>query len=37
LKTVTEGRSRRVPARAIAEYVALLMEEAGVGIDGQAA
>jgi excisionase family DNA binding protein len=30
LKTVKEGRTRLVPAAAIAEYVDLLMREAGV-------
>jgi len=29
LRTVTVGKSRRVPANAIAEYVALLEREAG--------
>ena len=29
LRTVSEGRSRRIPASAIAEYVALLEREAG--------
>lgn len=29
LRTVKEGRSRRVPATAIADYVALLEREAG--------
>jgi excisionase family DNA binding protein len=29
LKTVTEGRTRLVPASAIADYVALLEREAG--------
>ncbi|MGY4766492.1 helix-turn-helix domain-containing protein [Kribbella sp. CWNU-51] len=29
LRTVTEGRARRVPASAIAEYVALLERESG--------
>lgn len=31
LRTVKEGRSRRVPASAIAEYVALLEREAAQG------
>lgn len=30
LKTVKEGRSRFVPAKAINDYVSLLMEESGV-------
>ena len=29
LRTVSEGRSRRIPASAIADYVALLEREAG--------
>jgi excisionase family DNA binding protein len=33
LRTVTQGRSRLVPARAIAEYVELLMSESGVDYD----
>jgi excisionase family DNA binding protein len=37
LKTVTEGRSRLIPATAITEYVELLIREAGGGDDGQAA
>jgi excisionase family DNA binding protein len=37
LKTVKEGRSRRVPALAVAEYVSLLMHEAGVVSNDQAA
>ncbi|MET9310764.1 helix-turn-helix domain-containing protein [Kribbella sp. NPDC003505] len=37
LKTVKEGRSRRVPALAVAEYVSLLMDEAGVVSNDQAA
>lgn len=31
LRTVTEGRARRVPATAIAEYVALLERETQTG------
>ncbi|MFD7085381.1 helix-turn-helix domain-containing protein [Streptomyces sp. NPDC059918] len=31
LRTVTEGRTRLVPASAIADYVALLEREAGAG------
>lgn len=31
LRTVTEGRARRVPAAAIAEYVALLERETQAG------
>ncbi|MEV0800075.1 helix-turn-helix domain-containing protein [Kribbella sp. NPDC050281] len=37
LKTVKEGRSRRFPALAVSEYVALLMDEAGVISSEQAA
>jgi excisionase family DNA binding protein len=37
LKTVTEGRTRLVPASAISKYVALLMKEAGVITNDQAA
>jgi predicted DNA-binding transcriptional regulator AlpA len=33
LKTVTEGRSRFVPAKAISEYLDLLLKEAGVSYD----
>jgi excisionase family DNA binding protein len=37
LKTVTEGRSRLIPASAIAEYVELLIREAEGGGGGEAA
>lgn len=33
LKTVTEGRARFVPAKAINDYVNLLMQESGVDYD----
>lgn len=33
LRTVTQGRSRLVPARAITDYVELLMSESGVDYD----
>ncbi len=37
LKTVKEGRTRLVPADAVSQYVDLLLKEAGVGINDQAA
>jgi excisionase family DNA binding protein len=37
LRTVTEGRSRLVPAAAINDYVALLVREAEEGRNGEAA
>ncbi|HEY9410970.1 MAG TPA: helix-turn-helix domain-containing protein [Jiangellaceae bacterium] len=37
LRTVTEGRSRLVPAKAITEYVDLLTREAGEERNGEAA